>query len=252
MTMTFVRKKRRGQDQRVRRTWFDEKHDYRINWSHECHGVRVPPHFYSCVRVVVNGFEYWEFCGARKPYRTYAEAQDWAERHREIWNRALDGGFRELRSLRANEGIGKGVTYSNPLNALPLWVKREAPNLATIVRALFTDKPCKLPDDDTDPSENCDPSPSVGDQAPSCSLPKIPNSGPVPTATEKAQSGTTKAIRSKATSSLIVKSAPSAKEPAAESERGTSKSTRKPKRIIKSKRKATRSSKRPRKAASAS
>jgi len=42
--MEFVRKKKRGQNQKVRRTWFSQE-GYRIVWRKEVCGVRVPARF---------------------------------------------------------------------------------------------------------------------------------------------------------------------------------------------------------------
>ena len=50
--MEFVRKKKRGQDKKVRRTWFSEE-GYRIVWRKEVYGVRVPARFQACVRTLV-------------------------------------------------------------------------------------------------------------------------------------------------------------------------------------------------------
>ena len=50
--MEFVRKKKRGQNQKVRRTWFSEE-GYRIVWRKEVYGVRVPARFQACVRTLI-------------------------------------------------------------------------------------------------------------------------------------------------------------------------------------------------------
>ncbi len=50
--MEFVRKKKRGQNQTVRRTWFSEE-GYRIIWRKEVYGVHVPARSQACVRTLV-------------------------------------------------------------------------------------------------------------------------------------------------------------------------------------------------------
>ena len=50
--MEFVRRRKRGQDKKVRRTWFSEE-GYRIIWRKEVHGVCVPARFQACVRTLI-------------------------------------------------------------------------------------------------------------------------------------------------------------------------------------------------------
>ena len=50
--MQFVRKKKQGQNQKVRRTWFSEE-GYRITWRKEVHGIPVPARFQACVRILI-------------------------------------------------------------------------------------------------------------------------------------------------------------------------------------------------------
>src|SRR3989304_1351480 len=49
--MELVRKKKRGQSQKVRRTWFSDE-GYRIIWRKEVYGVRVPARYQACVRTL--------------------------------------------------------------------------------------------------------------------------------------------------------------------------------------------------------
>src|SRR5208282_398564 len=50
--MEFVRKKKRGQNAKVQRTWLSEE-GYRIYWRKESFGVEMTPAYMACVRVLV-------------------------------------------------------------------------------------------------------------------------------------------------------------------------------------------------------
>ena len=80
--MQFVRKKKRGQNQKARRSWFSQD-GYRIIWRKEVHGVRVPPRFQACVRIVIphsgnrdEDFQMWDFVNCkRRLYKTMKAAR---------------------------------------------------------------------------------------------------------------------------------------------------------------------------------
>ena len=88
--MHFVRKKQRGQNQKVRRSWFTQD-GYRILWRREIWGVRVPPRFQACVRIEMPQYgnadkvlQMWDFVNDKR-----APLQD------------LEGGPRGLRETPA-------------------------------------------------------------------------------------------------------------------------------------------------------
>ena len=90
--MEFVRKKRRGQSHKVRRTWFS-KEGYRIVWRKEVYGVRVPARFQACVRTVIpfsDGTlkQMWDFVNRdRRLIKTLRAAQDECEKHERLWTK---------------------------------------------------------------------------------------------------------------------------------------------------------------------
>ena len=87
--MQFVRKKKRGQNQKARRSWFSQD-GYRIIWRKEVHGVRVPPRFQACVRIVIphsgnrdDNFQMWDFVNRkRRLYKTMKAAEEDCEKHK--------------------------------------------------------------------------------------------------------------------------------------------------------------------------
>ena len=87
--MHFVRKKQRGQNQKVRRSWFTQD-GYRILWRREIWGVRVPPRFQACVRIEMpqygnadKALQMWDFVNdKRRLYKTLKAAQEDCEKHR--------------------------------------------------------------------------------------------------------------------------------------------------------------------------
>ena len=119
--MKFVRKRKRGQDKKVRRTWFSEE-GYRIVWRKEVHGVCVPARFQACVRTLIpySGGELrqmWDFVNhKRRLIKTLAAAQEECEKHQRLWAKAGEaGGVRALRELFG----GKLPT------GLPLWARKK-------------------------------------------------------------------------------------------------------------------------------
>ena len=84
--MDFVRRRKRGQDKKVRRTWFSEE-GYRIVWRKEVHGVRVPARFQACVRILIPYSDgelrqMWDFVNRhRRLIKTLKAARKSARRH---------------------------------------------------------------------------------------------------------------------------------------------------------------------------
>jgi hypothetical protein len=120
--MQFVRKKKRGVNKKVCRVWFSEE-GYRITWRKEVSGVRVPPRFQACVRVVVPNFsgrkgesvQIWDFLFQPRLYRTMKAAEEDCERHRRLWAKACEA--KGIRGL--TEVFGKLPCV------IPLWVRKE-------------------------------------------------------------------------------------------------------------------------------
>ena len=120
--MYFVRKKKRGQNQKVRRSWFTQD-GYRILWRREIWGVRVPPRFQACVRIEIphygntdEAFQMWDFVNdKRRLYKTLKAAQEDCEKHRRLWTKACEAtGVRALCDIFGKLPLG-----------MPLWVKKK-------------------------------------------------------------------------------------------------------------------------------
>jgi hypothetical protein len=120
--MHFVRKKKRGQNQKVRRSWFTQD-GYCILWRKEVWGVRVSARFQACVRIEMphygNGdkvFVMWDFVNSkRRLYRTMKAAQEDCEKHQRLWTKACEAtSVRALRDIFGKLPLG-----------MPLWVKKK-------------------------------------------------------------------------------------------------------------------------------
>ena len=119
--MKFVRKKQRGQNQKVRRTWFSEE-GYRVVWRKEVCGVRVPARFQACVRVLVPYSDgqlrpMWDFVARnRRLIKTFKAAEEECEKHRRLWIKVCEAtGIRALKELFGGK---------LPLG-LPLWARKK-------------------------------------------------------------------------------------------------------------------------------
>src|SRR3990172_7700717 len=119
--MEFVRKRKRGQDKKVRRTWFSEE-GYRITWRKEVYGVRVPARFQACVRVLVPYGDgqlrpMWDFVNRnRRLIKTLKAAEEECERHHRLWATVCEAtGTRGLKELFGGK---------LPLG-LPLWTRKK-------------------------------------------------------------------------------------------------------------------------------
>ena len=150
--MQFVRKKKRGQDQKVRRAWFSED-GYRIVWRKEVFGIQVPARYQACVRVLVPSDgeprQMWDFVNhKRRLIKTLQAAQEECEKHCHLWTKAIEAsGIRALREL-----------FGGKLpSGLPLWARKNIDrrlyailmdNRATKYRE-EDDESCSSPDDVT-------------------------------------------------------------------------------------------------------
>jgi hypothetical protein len=172
--MQFVRKKKRGQNQKVRRTWFSGE-GYRIIWRKEVHDVRVPARFQACVRTLIpdSGGELrqmWDFVNhKRRLTKTLQAAQDECEKHKCLWTKACQaGGIRALKEL-----FGGKVPMG-----LPLWARKK---MDRRLYAILTDnRPMKYRDDEED--ESCTESSQPASGAPDPGSPaRISDSSASPT-----------------------------------------------------------------------
>ena len=106
--MQFKRKRLRGQNQKVRRTWLSPE-GYRIVWRKEVCGVRVPTRFQATVRTIIpnyggsegQSFEMWDFTDlAHRLFKTRGKAEESCERHCRLWTKACEAtGVRQLTEI---------------------------------------------------------------------------------------------------------------------------------------------------------
>jgi len=156
--MEFVRKKKRGQNQKVRRTWFSEE-GYRIVWRKEVHGVCVPARFQACVRTLVpysNGElrPMWDFVNhKRRLIKTLKAAEEECEKHKRLWTKATEAtGIRALKEL-----------FGRLPSGLPLWARKK---MDRRLYAILTDNrpgECRTEDEE---DELCTESTSAPSDAP--------------------------------------------------------------------------------------
>jgi hypothetical protein len=145
--MEFVRKRKRGQNKKVQKSWFSEE-GYRITWRKEVCGVRVAARFQACVRVLVshsNGEPrlMWDFVNRnRRLIKTLKTAIEECERHKRLWERACQAtGIRALKEL---------FNGKLPLG-LPQWVRKKVDR--RLYAILIDNRPTKYRDDEED--ERC-------------------------------------------------------------------------------------------------
>ena len=125
--MEFVRKRKRGQNRKVRRTWFAEE-GYRIVWRKEAGGVAVPARFQASVRVVMPRYfgadkpvAMWDFVNRNhRLYKTLKAAQEDCEKHQRLWLQACEAtGIRQLQNLFGRLPI-----------AVPVWALKKINRIA--------------------------------------------------------------------------------------------------------------------------
>ncbi len=234
--MQFVRKKKHGQNQKVRRTWFSAA-GYRIVWRREVYGVRVPARFQACVRVLVpysDGtlHQMWDFVNRnRRLMKTLKAAEEECERHERLWSKACEAtGIRALRDL---------FDGKLPLG-LPLWARKKMDRRLYAIVA--ETRPDKYRTDDEE-EELCTESSSRPSDAPGhggptrtsdySALPtEATTESPTPAspAEGKAKSTTrrTRHVRSRATSTSDASTVPIAEGAAKAQKKPAAKRTRKP------------------------
>jgi len=224
--MDFRRKKKRGQSQKVRRTWFSDE-GYRITWRKEVHGVHVPARFQACVRILIPYSDrrlrpMWDFVNRnRRLIKTLKAAEDECERHKRLWERAC-----EARGIRALKELFGGKL---PLG-LPLWVRNKLDR--RLYAILIDTRPRKYRDDEEDelcteslpqssdasgpggPTKTSESSVMPTEALPAIHTPVSPAEGKEPSTTR-----TARRARSKATSTVE----PSAARPAEAAAKGRNK-----------------------------
>ena len=239
--MEFVRRRKRGQNKKVQRTWFSQE-GYRIVWRREVWGVRVPARFQACVRTLIpysdgQPHQMWEFVNHRRRLvKTLQAAQDECEKHKRLWEKACETkGYRALKEL-----------FGGKLpSGMPLWARK---NMDRRLYAILIDnRPMKYREDEEDETctESLQPaSDASGPGGPTkTSEPSAAPTGPTKETdtpaspaeeTEPSTTPRTRRARSKATSTDEPSSAPPAevpaegpKKPAAKRTRKSSKSTAK-------------------------
>jgi hypothetical protein len=146
--MEFVRKKKRGQNHKVRRIWFSEE-GYRVVWRKEVHGVRVPARFQACVRVLAPYSDgelrpMWDFVNHRRRLiKTMQAAQEECEKHKQLWMKVCGvTGIRALRDL-----------FDGKLpSGLPLWARKK---MDRRLYAILTDNRPSVKYRDDEEDESC-------------------------------------------------------------------------------------------------
>lgn len=170
MAMEFKRRKVRGLSSRTHREWLSACGNYRIAWSCEMFGVRVPPRFYACVQTTrFDGSSWWNFVGRRGPYKTFRKAVEECQRNQSHWNEFLQlcqapGRRRErLKELQARAG--------NVMRTVPVWVQQQAD--PTLLRMLFP-RP-KAAAEEVEPSDITPIRPDLTATSPTASKPNSPS-----------------------------------------------------------------------------
>ena len=232
--MEFIRKKKRGQSQKVRRTWFSDE-GYRIVWRKEVYGVRVPARFQACVRTLTPYSDgqlrpMWDFVNhKRRLIKSLAAAQEECEKHKRLWTKACEAtGIRAL----------KEVFGDRLPSGLPLWARKKMDRrLYAIVTDNRPGKYCTEDEEESCTESSAPPSDAPGPggpiktsdssvwptDVPSGTLtPASPAEGKKPSTTRK-----TRRARSKATSTDEPSAAPPAEGPAKGRKKPAAKRTRK-------------------------
>jgi hypothetical protein len=233
--MEFIRKKKRGQSQKIRRTWFSDE-GYRIVWRKEVYGVRVPARFQACVRTLTPNSDgqlrpMWDFVNhKRRLIKSLAAAQEECEKHKRLWTKACEAtGIRAL----------KEVFGDRLPSGLPLWARKK---MDRRLYAIVTDnRPGKYCTEDEE-DESCTESTSAASDAPgpggptktsdfSVSPTEVPSETPIPASPvkdkEPSTTRKTRRARSKATSTDEPSPAPPAEGPAKGRKKPAAKRTRK-------------------------
>jgi hypothetical protein len=139
--MEFNRKRIHGRQQQTYKEWRDESDNYRIVWRNEFMGLELPDAFYATVRINGPGGVYWDFVGARGPYRSFNKAVQAAKKHQKAWTQLLEvaKGERKGRADRVREldlryrGSTRDGNY-RMMMTMPAWIQGQLPT--SVLQAL--------------------------------------------------------------------------------------------------------------------
>jgi len=127
--MEFKRRRMKGAPKHYKE-WRDESKQYRVHWRYRYKGIEVLPAYYSCVRCVHEGFEYWGFTGRQGTYKTFRAAVKGCEDNMKVWEQFLAiegrGKLSQFRELQQNYIKGTALTGRVILRDLPIWVMNQA------------------------------------------------------------------------------------------------------------------------------
>jgi hypothetical protein len=245
--MEFVRKKKRGQNQKVQKLWLS-KEGYRIIWRKEVFGISVPARFQATVRTIIpnysgkegESYEIWDFTDMnRRLFKVRGKAEESCLRHYRLWCKACEAtGIRQLTDLFGGK---------LPI-AFPAWVRKKLPR--KIYELLTRPRTAKYQDEEEECPETS--SPAGGEPNPadltktsdsSASSTEVTADAPTPASPAEGKDGSTtrktRRARSKATDTSDNSPAKPAKAPAKGRGKRVSKRTAKSSKPTKRKRKST-------------
>jgi hypothetical protein len=109
-----------NRSRKLYKEWWDASRQYRIIWTCEVQGVKLPPHYFALVKIrFPNGREMWDFVGKRGSYRTSKRPKQQCEEHHRLWSRAI-----EAKTATALRGL-----FPRAPQGIPVWAAKRAPNL---------------------------------------------------------------------------------------------------------------------------
>ena len=123
--MNFRRKRIKGQNKRLRRTWLSDE-GYRIVWRKEVYGVRVPARFQPTVRTILANGQMWDFVG-RRLFKTMMAAQEACEKHQSLWTKAAGAsafGAPTRRGMASSCGLSRKRTGRRRRFSCPTSIKQ--------------------------------------------------------------------------------------------------------------------------------
>ena len=156
--MNFTRKRIRGQDGRLKRTWMDDSGNYRVTWAREIHGIRMEsPVVHACVLTPWG----WGFAGRRGLYKTVKSAKEACEFNKGLWDKFLliEGRTKvtQVRDLKDRSWIGIGKSAVSAMSDIPSWVIESAdPRSMEILCPKHKGDECDHQDDPTPASTTSD------------------------------------------------------------------------------------------------
>ena len=113
--MNFRRKKIKGQNRKVRRTWLSDE-GYRIIWRKDVDGVQVPARFQATVWTTLPNGQMWDFVG-RRLFKTMTAAKEACDKHQLRWAKAAEAtGVRQLQELFGKVPLGFPAWAKSKLN----------------------------------------------------------------------------------------------------------------------------------------